>query len=237
MKHKRRINKRKVLITLLVFFLLAFIPNWIYEYWWEHHFEYSVIKEDLNLDYAGKGQESVNLENGYFTLFHCADGKTYKEYKQNRGIWKNNLYWQDTMSESGCGITAMAIILSGYGIDKTPEQLREKYYPHLNGADMANELNVYGIKNSDFYYDQRHLSKDNLKKHLLSQRPILICVWNRPHENRWTTTSHYMVLLAVTDDRIYVSNPNGGKNDEKSSGWYHFADIQPYIAKAMYIES
>lgn len=29
----------------------------------------------------------------------------------------------------------------------------------------------------------------------------------------------------------------GGENDSKSSGWYPFEEITPYIAKALYIES
>jgi len=29
----------------------------------------------------------------------------------------------------------------------------------------------------------------------------------------------------------------GLKNDSKSSGWYNFNEITPYIAKALYIES
>ena len=35
---------------------------------------------------------------------------------------------------------------------------------------------------------------------------------------------------------VYVSNPNGGKNDSKSSGWYDFDEVVPYIAKALYIK-
>ena len=29
----------------------------------------------------------------------------------------------------------------------------------------------------------------------------------------------------------------GGENDSKSSGWYSFDEVTPYIAKALYIES
>ena len=39
------------------------------------------------------------------------------------------------------------------------------------------------------------------------------------------------------NDMVYISNPNGGKNDSKSSGWYKSKQITPYIAKALYIES
>ncbi len=29
----------------------------------------------------------------------------------------------------------------------------------------------------------------------------------------------------------------GGENNSKSSGWYKFKEVTPYIAKALYIES
>ena len=84
--------------------------------------------------------------------------------------------------------------------------------------------NTFNLKNTDFYYDSTHLSKEKLQEHLKTNRPILICVWNKPNNNRWTVSSHYMVLLA-------------SENDSKSSGWYKFNDVTPYIAKALYIES
>ena len=143
------------------------------------------------------------------------------------------------MAENGCGITALAIILSGYNKQYTPEDLRQKYYPKLEYNSLSKELsNTFDIKNTDFYYDKAHFSQQKLQEHLQTNRPILICVWHKPHANRWTTASHYMVLLAADDkDMVYVSNPNGGKNDNKSSGWYKFKEITPYIAKALYIKS
>lgn len=109
------------------------------------------------------------------------------------------------------GITAISIILSGYGKNYTPEDLRKKYYPVLDYENLSNELsNTFGIDNSDFYFDSVHLSKKNLIEHLKTNRPILVCVWNKPKNNRFTTDSHYMVLLAADNsDMIYISNPNG----------------------------
>ena len=143
------------------------------------------------------------------------------------------------MSDNGCGITAISIILSGYNKNYTPEDLRQKYYPVLNNDNISKELsNTFEIKNTDFYYDSVHLSKDKLKEHLETNRPILICVWNKPNDNRWTTASHYMVLLATDGkDMVYISNPNGLENNSKSSGWYNFDEVTPYIAKALYVES
>lgn len=142
--------------------------------------------------------------------------------------------WQAT----GCSITAISIILSGYGKNTTPEDLRQKYYPVLNGDNIASELNkTFGISNSDFFYDEYHLSNSYIQKHLKTDKPVLICVWNKPSNNRWTTASHYMVLLATDDDEmVYVSNPNGLENNSKSSGWYNINEVSPYIAKALFIE-
>ena len=161
--------------------------------------EYKIIKQDVNKNYFGIGQEEVTNKDGYFTTFTSIDNhkKIYIEYKQNsNSSWKNNQYWGGTMAENGCGITALAIILSGYNKKYNPEELS----------------NTFNIKNTDFYYDSFHLSKEKLQEHLKTNRPILICVWNHPHDNRWTTASHYMVLLATDDkDMVYVSNPNRWK--------------------------
>lgn len=204
--------------------------------------EYKTIKQDVNKNYFGIGQETVKNKDGYFTTFTTIENhkKTYIEYKQNNNSsWSDNQYWGGTMAETGCGITALATILSGYNQNYTPEELRQKYYPVLDYNTLSKELlNTFNIENTDFYYDSVHLSKEKLQEHLKTNRPILICLWNQPHNNRWTTSSHYMVLLATDDnDMVYVSNPNGGENDSKSSGWYNFEEVTPYIAKALYIEN
>ena len=204
--------------------------------------EYKTIKQDVNKNYSGIGQEKIKNKDGYFTTFATIENhkKTYIEYKQNAdSSWSNNQYWGGTMAENGCGITALSIILSGYNKHYSPEALRQKYNPILKYDSLSQELSkTFNIKNTDFYYDSAHLSKEKIQEHLQTNRPILICVWNKPHNNRWTTASHYMVLLASDDkDMVYISNPNGGANNSKSSGWYNFKEIIPYIAKALYIES
>lgn len=203
---------------------------------------YDTIKLDHNSNYPGEGQKNIEHADGYFTTFttYGTYKKMYKEYKQNgNSSWSQKSYWDGTMETSGCGITAMSIILSGYGKSCTPEDLRKEFYPVLNGDMISNTFSkIYNIRNSDFYYDSIHLSNETLEKHLKSDRPILACVWNKPQSNRWTTASHYLVLLACDDNHmVYVSNPNGLENNSKSSGWYDINEVSPYIAKALYIES
>ena len=251
MKHaKKKLNKRKVLIFILLMMVIICLYNNYVNNFSNFHSnltlfnssdKYKVIKQDINNNYLGIGQEKVKDKDGYFTTFTTVDKykKTYIEYKQNGdSSWSNNEYWGGTMAENGCGITALAIILSGYDKNYTPEDLREMYYPVMDYEKFSNELSSkFGIKNSDFYYDSVHLSDESIIEHLQSNRPIIVCVWNNPTDNRWTTASHYLVLLAADNNNmVYVSNPNGLENNSKSSGWYNIDEVTPYIAKALYIE-
>lgn len=241
---RRRRFKRNLIFLIIIAAMIVFTYN-ILTHLSLIDFQssgYTIIKEDENPNYSGKGQEAARNKDGYFTTFTTSSDypKTYKDYKQNGNApWSDSEYWDGTMSDNGCGITAIATILSGYDQDYTPENLREKYFPLLDNDKISQELSgTFKIKNSDFYYDDVHLSEESITKHLMSGRPVLICVWDKPHQNRWTGASHYMVLLAADGvGKVYVANPNGGKNAYNSSGWYDSGEILPFVAKALYIES
>ncbi len=226
-KKKKKLNIKRIIlllliIVLIIYFYLRFTTQTIDNIFSNlanniskitNHSNYKTIKQDTNSNYSGIGQEKIKNKDGYFTTFTTIDNhkKTYKEYKQNgNSSWSEKEYWGGTMAENGCGITAIATILSGYKKNNTPESLRKRYSPVMDNDKISQQLSkTFGIKNTDFYYDSVHLSEDKLKSHLETNRPILICVWNKPNENRWTTSSHYMVLLA-TDGKnmVYISNPN-----------------------------
>lgn len=255
-KLKRKRKRRRIFFFLLIILIISFTlfkkarlrrdiiesANDTLNYYLEKtgiSSPYKDIKMDTNENYAGVGQEKISGE-GYFTKFTTVDAnkKTFTEYKQNVEPWKNNEYWNGNMEDYGCGITAMSIVLSGYGQNLTPEDLRTKYYPRLDYTKLSKELKSYGVDNTDFYYDAKSLSSESIINHLKTNRPIIVCIWNKPEENRFTSKSHYMVLLAATDDgKVYISNPNGGEDDYRSSGWYDFEEISPYLAKVMYITS
>ncbi len=256
MKKKKKLHILKfivlvfIIITSLLFLYIQY-NNLLQEYFSinikeeianiKNDTQYKIIKQDYNNNYKGLGQKKVENTDGYFTTFTTTNNKVYKEYKQNgSSSWANNSYWGGTMTENGCGITAIATILSGYNKNYTPESLRKKYYPVLDNNTISEELSsTFGIKNSNFFYDTTHLSSSYITEHLATNRPILICVWTKPCKNRWTTTSHYMVLLATDNNNgmVYVSNPNGLENDSKSSGWYNLDEVIPYIAKGLFIYS
>lgn len=167
--------------------------------------------ENMNLL---EGQSLVKNADGYtktFTTLSENNKKTYKEFKQNldTASWSEKSYWGGTMRENGCGITSLAIIASGYGLDYvTPESLREEFYPHLNGEKIPDVLEDMGIECTGFYYDEEYLSKKYIMDWLKTNRPIIICVGNN-EKNKWTTSSHYMTILDINSKGfVYLSNPN-----------------------------
>lgn len=182
-----------------------------------------------------KGQMRTQGKNGYDTIF-CWGERKYIEYKQNKGSWKNLSYWDNTVETDGCGITALSIIASGYGEKVTPKDLRDLYYPHLAGDSIPTALEEdLGIPCSDFIYQSSYFTVEKVGEHLKQDKPILVCVNNRP-DDRWTTASHYLVLLGMDEEQnIYVSNPNGDRGSAKQSDWYKPSEILPYIVKGVWI--
>lgn len=235
---KKKLSFKKIFLAIILLVIFIYFANSDNEIVTSISSK-RVIKHDSISSYSGVGQEKVSNQDGYFTTFTTENGRTYKEYKQNgSSSWSENSYWGGTMAENGCGITSLSIILSGYNKNVTPEDLRQKYYPVLATEKISSELASYGVENTDFYFDSVHLSKDYIIEHLQSNRPVLVCVWNKPYDNRWTTASHYMVLLATDgNDMVYVSNPNGLENSNKSSGWYNIDEITPFLAKALFVET
>lgn len=228
--------KKRKIRNLFKLLIICFLLYMIYSYL-SNNITIKNIGDSYNSLYDGKGQVKVKNKDGYSSIFITKENKEYIEYKQNGDAsWAQNEYWSGTMEENGCGITSLSIILSGYGIEATPETLRQKYKPHLNGDDISKTLkNDFNIDNSDFYYANVYFSKKYIMDRLEQGNPVLICVWNKPND-MWTAKSHYMVLLATDgDDKIYVSNPNGTK-DENPSGWYKTSKVLPYIAKVLFIE-
>lgn len=231
---KRHSFFKKFIKFIMFLIILFFIFNNLFKIDIFNNYKNN-IGEHENPNYSYIGQEKVKDKDGYYTTFQTKSRK-YIEYKQNgEATWSQKDYWGGTMEENGCGITSMSIILSGYGINVTPEELRKKYEPHLPGEDISKELKKYGLNCDDFLFSTAYFSKEYVMEHLKKDRPILICAWSKPNA-MWTEKSHYMVLLATDGkDKIYVSNPNGSEK-KNPSGWYEYYKVLPYIAKALFID-
>ena len=254
---QRIYKKRRLYILILIIVAIVFLCVWIspektstesatqtteYSGELENNSETKIAPEpeqeperELQL-----GQSLVQNADGYTTTFSTVNTqypKTYIEYKQNLGSWAEKDYWGGTMTENGCGITAISIIASGYGSSYTPEDLREKYYPHLDSTDIEYSINSLGIECTEFYFDTSVINTKYISDWLKTGRPILICL-DSENENIWTEASHYMVLLNINENgQFYISNPNGLDGTVEASGWFEPSEVLPHVAKALFIES
>ena len=230
-KKKKKMHPLRTIFFLIIIFVCIYLG---YEYKTYGNFNHvvqvfsKINLTKINLEDASyssnnlvQGQTLISNQDGYtttFTTLNAKHQKTYKEFKQNlESSWSNHSYWGGTMRENGCGITSLAIVASGYGLNITPEDLRQKYYPHLEGEDMPKALKDLGFKSTDFCYHKSYLNKKYIMDWLKTNRPIIVCLGSEK-ENNWTSSSHYMVLLDINKDGfVYVSNPNGLDGEEKSS--------------------
>lgn len=106
---------------------------------------------------------------GYRGKYQTASGKTYVEYLQYAGPWASHAYAGGTMKSSGCSVTSVAVILSGFGIDKNPEDLR----PKTNTGTMIN-INSVLQQNGLKVVRKDKPSASEVLKHLQTGNPVII---------------------------------------------------------------
>lgn len=136
---------------------------------------------------------------GYRGIHTTADGKSYVEYLQYAGPWAYNSFCGGTMKNSGCSITSVAIILSGFGIDVNPEDLRRRY---PNSTNLESLIESYGLKCE--VKTASTTSANEILEHLKTGNPVIINAGGY-----WTnSTGHYFpVIEHLSGNKVYVSNP------------------------------
>ena len=105
------------------------------------------------------------------------------------------------MHNSGCSVTSVAVILSGFGIDKNPEDLRG------NGAMISIDsvLKRNGLK----VYRLDKPSAQKILDHLNQGNPVIIRAGGPKtgYGSYWShSTGHYFTVLEANGNQVYVSN-------------------------------
>lgn len=164
---------------------------------------------------------SISTGNGGGTEYTSSSGKKYIEYKQFDAAWANKSFAGGTMKNSGCSLSAVAVILTGYGKNVSPESLRQS----VNGqmTNLCTLLSNNGVASKRITHK---LSSTEIIEQLKTGKPIIVLV-GKP----WASSNaHYMCLLdyksSGSKNMVYVSNP--GKNASHYNGWYDVDEISPY---------
>ena len=174
------------------------------------------ITRAYNYYYEFQGQSSPSSTGGsaqaasgegYITTFTASNGKTYKDYKQFIGSYANTIYsYAGTpIHESGCSITAIATILTGYGIDVNPGNLAGHGY-------LSQHFTEHGLSNTGYAAADRDM--------MMYGRPALVSISGKKKKKKGSKYygGHYIAILdARGSDEVYISDPGSGNPD--LSGW------------------
>lgn len=137
--------------------------------------------------------------------------RTYRNYKQYQGSYAGNHYWGGDIADSGCGPTAVAIVLSGYGYDYNPGQVVKIMQSEL-GYDSSDSFSylsdtlkhIANIETEEHYgFTQDAVQK--IRNNLNAGRPVIV---NVPH--------HYVTYIGENEDGLIISDPGAqdGGNDK-----------------------
>lgn len=185
----------------------------------------------------GSGESIIstgNYDQDGFTQRVEFNGIQYTEYKQNSSRWAGASYWGDTIGNSGCGPTSVAVVLSGFSqtVSVTPVDVAGGM-SYTGSSTIQARLNDYGIRNS--VYTSNYESK--LRSYLGSGKPV-ICSFNSTtlsDGSHFTSGSHISVALGINGDQVYISNVYNSTN--MRTGWVPISDVVSALTYLVGIDS
>ena len=171
----------------------------------------------------------TNIGDLELATYTNSSGKTFIEYKQNIGPWAQMSYGDNTIAYQGCSITALAITLSGYGYDYTPEHWSSTSLISMTGqirSHLRNSARVQvGATDGTANINVSNEHKKDIQEHLETGNVVIIHVLGtkKGYSNPYTSNQHWMALLDINEDgsQVYVSNPYAGK----SNGWANIEQV------------
>ncbi len=164
---------------------------------------------------AGGGEVAAATGDGYFQTYTSSIGRTYKEYKQWSGSYASmtfEYYAPQTIKQSGCSITSVATVTSGYNNNQTPATLASRT------PVLATLLTEGGAQCSG--YEAADATR------LTSGQPAVVSISGTLVTERGSKYygGHYIAILdGRNGNEVYVSDV--GANDSKSGGWTNVQNI------------
>ena len=191
-------------------------------------------KESENNDNKASYKQNTEeeLKNTGIEGIYTNGDKQYKVYCQSIGPWASKKYSYGTYASDAAGVTTIATTLSGYGINKTPEDVNNDGIVNIQTftSELKNEFSKYGLICSDWY-----TSTDNVIENLKKGNPVIVHISNAKIGNTEYRMGHYAVLLGISDDGkiFFADSAAGGRN----TGYYEKDEIFSGISKWVYISN
>ena len=182
------------------------------------------IYSSININIGTYGEIGEgSAADGYASVYTSSSGYVYKEYKQGWGPWASSSYANGTMASKGCCPTAVAIVDSAKNSSVTPETIRQT---STGGLIVP----VSAVKTYWSYANRtKSFSQDSIRSWLGTGNPVIVHV---DSSSSYAHTEHWMALLDINGDQVYLSNPNGsGEN-----GWVNISKVMVGLIEVMFIQ-
>lgn len=190
------------------------------------------VKVILSVSSSTKTQRKNG--DGYTRVITMGD-RTFKLYKQYQGSYSqkpfnstNNRRMQK-ISNTGCGPSSLAIILSGYGYNKNPYDVGKLLLKNSRPSglpSMEKEMKAIGMNVIKHDYNKNYdKTYKEMKEALESGRQILLYVGKKSPSQYWKNFTnsgyHFISILGIdsTNDKVYVGNPG------LTGGWYKLSTV------------
>ena len=151
--------------------------------------------------------------------------KQFTVYAQGyNDVWGSMPYWNSDYANSAAGITSVATILSGFGVNKNPVDVNNDGII-TNGDTLPSQLTDQFGKYS-LYCSDPVFSSDVVIANLKKGNPVLVNLHNATIGNN-KYKDHYVALLGMSDDgKIFLADPAGGGNN---TGYFEQDKILPAL--------
>lgn len=141
--------------------------------------------------------------------------------------WGYAKYGDSSIAISGCGPTALAMVIVGLTGDTSVTPYKVAKFAENNGyfsmkTGTSWELMTNGAKKLGIKSEEIPLVKDIIYNTLEKGYPIICSM--RPGD--FTTTGHFIVLTGIYDGKIKVNDSNSKK---RSSALWSYEELQPQI--------
>lgn len=156
---------------------------------------------------------------GYTELYTSSAGITYKHFKQSKGSYAGNPYWDGTVSSDGCGPSSVAILASGVlNSEYTPGDIAAQMnatYGITSYETLKGEMDSLGMASEVIQSPSAEVIQDNLR----NGKVMLVSVNSN---TIFTSISHIMAIVDINEQgQVYICNPGSSS----LQGWYDIGEI------------
>ena len=129
--------------------------------------------------------------------------------------WGYGKYGDSSIAISGCGPTALSMVIVGLTDDNTMTPYRVAKFSEENGFFLNDsgtswDLMTIGARKLGLKSNEISLSKNSIFNALKRGHPIICSM----RTGDFTTTDHFIVLVGIKDGKIKVNDPNSKKRSE-----------------------